>query len=231
MRRSVEPRVFSLHLADVSFPEGHPQEGDPGPVRAFVVVSRDGILLYDTGLGEGEPEIDEQFDPACRSLPDELATHGINLGDVTAVANSHLHFDHCGRNTLFPRKPVFVQSSEYRAAREPRYTVPAWVEFPGAAYELVDGEVEVLQGVRLLPTPGHTPGHQSLVVEATTGTTVVAGQAVYTSAEWQGSTDPRRSGQRSAWDPQAYAESVRRLRELDPTMVLFSHDLTGWKRT
>lgn len=75
MRRSGEPRILPLHLADVSFPEGHPQEGDRGPVRAFAVVSQDGILLYDTGLGEGEPEVDEEFDPVCRSLPDELAAH------------------------------------------------------------------------------------------------------------------------------------------------------------
>jgi len=99
-----------------------------------------------------------------------------------------------------------------------------WVDFPGARYVEHTGEVELLPGVRLVPTPGHTPGHQSLVVEGMAGRTVLIGQAVYTRAEWDGSTDPAESGAESAWDRAAYRSSVARLRAFRPDVMLFGHD-------
>jgi len=81
-----------------------------------------------------------------------------------------------------------------------------------------------MPGIRIVPTPGHTAGHQSLVVDAADGRTILAGQAVYTSAEWAGSDDPRVSGLPSAPDPAAYRASVARLRALQPDVVLFGHD-------
>jgi len=61
-----------------------------------------------------------------------------------------------------------------------------------------------------------TAGHQSLVVRTESGPVLLAGQAVYSAAEWEGSDDPRRSGLPSADDPNADAEFVRRVRDLDP---------------
>jgi glyoxylase-like metal-dependent hydrolase (beta-lactamase superfamily II) len=224
--------ILPLHLVDVTFPSGHPQEGDDGPVLAFAVRHSDGVLLFDTGVGSGNDEVDEYFRPRRCDLADALAAHGLSPDDVTAVANSHLHFDHCGENLLFEGRPVYVRAAELRAAREADYTIPEWVGFGSVDYvELEeDVETEIASGVRLLPTPGHTVGHQSLVVETSSGPLVVAGQAVYTLAEWEGSTDPRRSGADSSIDPLVYSESVRRLRRLDPVRVLFSHDLASWDR-
>jgi N-acyl homoserine lactone hydrolase len=222
--------VLPLKLTEVSFPQGHPQEGDTGPVFAFAVVHASGLLLFDTGVGSGDPEVDAWYRPARWPLENVLASHGLAIGDVTALANSHLHFDHCGQNELFIGMPIYVQAAEFQAVHEPDYTVPKWVDFPGAVYELLDGEAEILPGIRLMPTPGHTPGHQSLVVQEPEGPTIVAGQAVYTLAEWEGGTDPRRSGHPSAWDPNVYPVSVRRLRALEPRRVLFSHDEATWER-
>ena len=112
------------------------------------------------------------------------------------VACSHLHFDHAGQNAAFPGRPIHVQAAELAAADGPDYTIRGWVHFPDARYVTHDGETEVLEGVRLVPTPGHTPGHQSLLVDAAEGRTVVAGQAVYTRAEWDGSDGPGRVGPR-----------------------------------
>ena len=83
-------------------------------------------------------------------------------------------------------------------------------------------------GLRLVPTPGHAPGHQSLVVDTGEGRVVLAGQAVWTRDEWEGATDDERSGAPSAWDHEVYARSIERLRALEPTRLHFAHDRAIW---
>ncbi|MGH3119033.1 MAG: MBL fold metallo-hydrolase, partial [Gaiellales bacterium] len=89
---------------------------------------------------------------------------------------------------------------------------------------MLDADFEVI------PTPGHTPGHQSLVVETSDGTIVLAGQALQSRAEWEGATEPSASGRSSAPDPHAYERSVERLRALEPVRVHFAHDPAIWER-
>jgi N-acyl homoserine lactone hydrolase len=190
------------------------------------------VLLFDTGVGTGHPEVDRYYRPRLTPLEEALGAVGLAIGDITAVANSHLHFDHCGWNTRFAGRPAYVQAAELEAAREADYTVPEWVGFGSAQFvELPgDSETDVAPGVVLIPTPGHTRGHQSLVVSTRAGPVVVAGQAVYTAVEWEGSTDPRESGIPAAPDVLRYSESVRRLRRLEPVEMHFAHDLAVWRR-
>jgi glyoxylase-like metal-dependent hydrolase (beta-lactamase superfamily II) len=200
------------------------------PSYAHAVVHRDGIFLFDNGCGFGNEEVATTFSPRVTSIEDRLAEHEISLADVTGVANCHLHFDHSGQNVLIPAGvPIFVQRAEWAKVHEPDYTVPEWIDVPGLAYEVLDGEIEVAPGVRLIPTPGHTAGHQSLVLDAEIGTVVLAGQAVQSRAEWEGATDPSASGASTAPDP-AYPDSVTRLRSLDPVRVHFAHDAAIWER-
>jgi N-acyl homoserine lactone hydrolase len=196
---------------------------------AFAVAHSDGVLLFDTGVGVGHREVDTSYRPTHYRLDEALARHGFSLPDVVAVANSHLHFDHCGQNRMFAGRPTYVQGAEW-AALQPDYTVAEWVDLPGARYELLDGEAELLPGVRAVPTPGHSPGHQSLVVDTESGPILLAGQAVYTLDEWEGKTNPRLSGRSSAWDAEQYGVSVRRLRDLRPVRVMFAHDQRMWER-
>ena len=93
------------------------------------------------------------------------------------MANCHLHFDHCGGNPALLGRPVFAQETELRTARErDDYTLPELVA-ETIDYEAVAGETEVLPGVHLVPTPGHVPGHQSLIVRRRDGTVICAGQS------------------------------------------------------
>ena len=100
------------------------------------------------------------------------------------VVNTHLHFDHCGGNRLFPGVPIHVQRRELEDARtQDDYTIREWVDFPGANYVEHDGEAEILPGVRLVPAPGDTRGHQIVVVETDEGTVVLGGDVGYSFAE------------------------------------------------
>jgi N-acyl homoserine lactone hydrolase len=201
------------------------------PSYAHAIVHPGGVFLFDNGAGFGDPEIDATFTPRARPIEDCLAEHGIAMSDLTGVANCHLHFDHCGQNVRLPGGvPIFVQRAEWARVREPDYTVPAWVDAPHLSYELLDGETSVASGIRVVPTPGHTPGHQSLVLDTADGRVVLAGQAVQSHAEWDGDTGEAVSGLADAPDPAVYERSVAQLRALDPVRVHFAHDAAIWHR-
>lgn len=219
-----------MHLGDVRVPEGKPHAGTPVPVCGTVVRHPEGMVLVDTGLPGPHPEVNPVFRPTRRPLEEALAAAGGRLEDIVAVVNCHLHFDHGGGNSRFPGLPIHVQRRELRAAREPDYTLPNVVDFPGATLVEHDGAAEVLSGIRLVPTPGHTAGHQSTIVETDDGTVVLAGQAVFTRAEWTGSSDELESGLDSAVDPVAYRRSIAVLKELDPVRVMIGHDPDPWER-
>src|SRR5205085_11068008 len=87
------------------------------------------------------------------------------------------HFDHCGGNPLLAGTRILVQRRELELARGGEHTFPELVDFQGVTYDEVDGEVEPLPGVLVVPTPGHTDGHQSVVVRCSDGTVVLAGQS------------------------------------------------------
>jgi glyoxylase-like metal-dependent hydrolase (beta-lactamase superfamily II) len=228
-----EARVVPFLVSELRLPAD--QRADLGiewwPTIAHAVVHRDGVFLFDTGVGIGNAEIEEAFSPRVRPIEEVLADHGFAIADVTGVANCHLHFDHGGQNARLPKGvPIFAQRREWRMVREPDYTIPEWIDAPGLAYELLDGEAEVAPGLRLIPTPGHAPGHQSLVVDAAEGTVVLAGQAVQSRLEWEGAAGEARSGEPTAPDREAYARSVDRLRSLRPVRVHFAHDPEIWER-
>lgn len=223
--------VLPIHLSTVVFPDFHPLRGQVGDVLGFAVRHSRGVVLFDTGIGTDSALIDRYYQPTSVGLEEALAHHGHVLGDVVAIVNSHLHFHHCGNNPLFPGVPIYAQAQELEAAREPQYTVPQWIEFEGAEYRAVDGGADVAAGIHVVPTPGHTTGHQSLVLDARDGAIVLAGQAVYSRVEYDHirqhdsvpDVDP-------APDKAIYLESARQLVGLDPRRVHFSHDREVWHR-
>lgn len=228
MTRPALPEVVPFLLAEFRFPQLELARRR-GVVMGYAVRHREGILLFDTGFGFGDTDLDAVYHPEPRTIGDALADVGIAMTDVTAVANCHLHADHAGQNAAFPGIPIFVQPSEWAAAHTTDYTVLRWIDFPGARYESMAGDHQIADGVRILATPGHTAGHQSLVVETRDGPIVLAGQACYSVGEWTGDPDDL-EGRSSAPDAAAYDRSVDRLRAQDPIRVLFGHDRAPWRR-
>jgi N-acyl homoserine lactone hydrolase len=122
-----------------------------------------------------------------------------------------------------------VQAAEYQAAHGPYYTVPEWIDFDAAEYVVVDGDSRVARGVTVLSTPGHSPGHQSVVFETADGAVALAGQAIYSKREYEHlQTAGTVSDEDPPPDPDRYLASARRLMELRPRRVHFSHDLAVW---
>src|SRR6476661_1914183 len=140
------------------------------PVYVHVIDHPEGRVLVDTGLTELHPAVAD-MDPRLSPLSEQ----DFDLAAIDIVVNTHLHFDHCGGNRLFAGKPIYVQRRELDDARsEEDYTIREWVDAPGVEYVPVDGELELLPGLRLVPAPGHTRGTQVVVV-ATGGRPLVIG--------------------------------------------------------
>jgi N-acyl homoserine lactone hydrolase len=200
-----------------------------GVVMAYAIRHRGGVFLFDTGFGFGNAELDETYHPQAKRIADALAEADIRIEDVTAVANCHLHADHSGQNSTFPVVPIYVQAAEWELAHTTDHTILEWIDFPNARYVPLSRDHEPFDGFRIVATPGHTKGHQSLVVETDTGLVVLAGQAVYTVDEWAGTPDEL-EGRTSAPDQATYDASVDRLRELAPERVFLGHDRRSWTR-
>ncbi|MFD5461384.1 MBL fold metallo-hydrolase [Kitasatospora sp. NPDC127059] len=201
------------------------------PVLAYLVRSPDGLLLFDTGIGAGSPETEAHYRPVRRPLPEALAAAGVAVADIDLVVNCHLHFDHCGGNPLFAGTPVLVQAGELAAARRGGHTIDGLVDFPGAVHRELDGEVEVWPGVRVLPTPGHTAGHQSLLVERLGDCTVLlAGQAYDFASEYGQAVLARQAAREGVAAPlPGYRPWLDQVTEHAPRQVMFAHDHAVWE--
>lgn len=208
--------------------EDGPNRGDVGVVVAHALRTRDGsVFLFDTGLAAGDPELDARFKIDEQPLEAALGEVGIELTSVVAAANCHLHPDHAGHNRALANiAPIYVQAAEQRLASRPGHTVRAFVEGPGVQYVEIDGDRDVAPGIRIVRTPGHTAGHQSLLVMTRRGRVLLAGQAIYTLDEWLGR--PGRNGRAHATDAEEYGRTAARLRALPISSAYFAHDRRTW---
>ncbi len=172
------------------------QQGDPADAENRILLGLNCLLvdgpgyrlLVDTGVGdkEGDAFADMFALEREQNLFDALAAVDVRPESVTHVVNTHLHFDHCGGNTrldddgqavpAFPSARYVVQKGEWKDAVRPHersrssYLARNFLPIREAGLlDLVEGEVEIMPGVTLLPTPGHTPHHQSLLIDLAEG--------------------------------------------------------------
>jgi N-acyl homoserine lactone hydrolase len=217
--------IERLTLAVVTaVPEWHPEHAtfEPFPVHAWVVRHPDGALLVDTGIGLGNSFIDEMYRPSVTPLADALGSVGLALSDIMAVVLSHLHFDHCGQQDLFD-SPVYVQVAEYEAAKTPGYTVPEWAAIPEHRLRLVDGDAQIAVGLRAIATPGHTPGHQSVLIETEGERVLLAAQCAFHADEIRRG-EPVASNLHDDGARERARASLLRVRSFAPVTVELSHD-------
>ena len=209
------------------------------PVMCFAVDTGDGVVVFDTGVHEAccgpDPATHfgsmlTYFEIRCprHALVDErLRQAGYAVEDVRWVVNSHLHFDHAGRNAAFPAATEYVRARELEWAWT-RINKPVGV-LAGDLAEIAaepwdyDDTFDLHPGLRLISTPGHTPWHQALLVSFDDGRRFVcAGDAAYTL---QAVIEHRPTGRPTDTD-QATA-SLRLLTSLDAE-ILTSHDIDQW---
>jgi N-acyl homoserine lactone hydrolase len=195
------------------------------PVHGFVIKHpQAGVILVDTGVG-WPTELLKEWKIVNRHAADVLAEHDLSPADVRIVINSHLHFDHCGQNAVFKHAPFYIQRSELDRARSEKSDVSEWFDFAGARFELVDGDAQIAEGVRVVATPGHTVGHQSVIVDTPDGGAVMIGDAAYTADIYQQADNADLSKWRGQYsDRDAWSDSLHKLHGMQPHSVHFCHD-------
>jgi glyoxylase-like metal-dependent hydrolase (beta-lactamase superfamily II) len=159
-------------------------------MRCLLVEHDDALVLIDTGLGNKEAQkfldiygVENGSATGTTMLDDALAAAGYSAADITLVINTHLHFDHAGGNTLidadgvlragFPNARYIVQRGELDYATHTNertsasYFARNWAPLLATGQlELIEGDREILPGIRVRRTPGHTPHHQSVLIES-----------------------------------------------------------------
>jgi N-acyl homoserine lactone hydrolase len=224
---TVTPPVEVITVSRITaLPSFHPEAGTTFgglPVHAFLIRHPDGPILVDTGIGHDNTPIDEWYRPDTIDLRTELAGRCVDPDASLTIINTHFHFDHCGQNHAFPNATIVVQRSEVQAAKQPFYTVDEWAAVPLDQTAVVDGDREIVDGIHVMHTPGHTPGHQAVVIRTRTETIVIAGQCILRADEWN-HTEPSEKNLHDAHHRAAAADSIARLRALRPTLVYLSHD-------
>lgn len=208
------------------------------PICCYVVRTTDAVILFDTGLSPRAIPGLLRNDPMARFRDEDLLVHrldslGMQRDDVDLVVLSHLHYDHAGGAQLFSESELVVQRDEFTYAHNPApFLAPFYYrknfDLPAARWRLLDGDTELAPGVSVLRTVGHTPGHQSLLVELPeTGPVILTGDACY----WQVHLDAERIPG-VVWDPTLAFHSIKRIKTMARLLgarVFPGHDPEFWR--
>jgi glyoxylase-like metal-dependent hydrolase (beta-lactamase superfamily II) len=212
------------------------------PIPSFLIEHPKGRVLFDTGIvGLSKTKIGGVF-PGWfnrnfylhyhdqESLINQLANQGIHPRTIRYIINSHLHIDHCSGNAFFSNAKIFVQQNELDWANNPHNDYALQESFLGqnCDFRPVNGEHDLFGDGRLIliPTPGHTPGHQSLLIRSDSKEILLIGDACVTKENMiRNILGPVAS------DPEDWYLTVKWLRDLEKEkgiVLIFGHDPLQW---
>ena len=208
------------------------------PILMWLIEGAGKNILVDTGCSD--PEWASRYHhPIERKVQEEpiKAIEGLGLKpeDIDIVVNTHLHWDHCFNNHLFPNARILVQADELRYAISPLPChatyyesqligmTPPWLKALDRI-ETVEGDLEIEKGITLVSLPGHTPGIQGVLVELESGSCLIAGDNCPLFENWQGNEQANHIPSGIHVDLRDCYDSFKEMESIADT-VLPGHDL------
>jgi glyoxylase-like metal-dependent hydrolase (beta-lactamase superfamily II) len=236
-------KVYALDCGRLTAPMEAFIEGGQGmatvPVMSFLIDHPKGRVVFDTGMPAGlrsDPDDAigrylagifkaDGFTPA-QDVDRQLEAIGVDPGSIETIINSHLHFDHCAGNRLLPNARIVVQRRELAAMKAdgpPKHGFYAGTMLDGRDVAAIDGELDLFGdgAVTIMPTYGHTAGHQSVRLRCDGGETVLAGDCCYFHRTLRDMKLPP-----FAHDREEQMRSIGRLREMEErgARIIAGHD-------
>ena len=205
------------------------------PYVCYLVQIGDGTtILIDSGLpGNVQPPPGIPMPTMEQDVLEQLAQLGLHAGDIDLLICTHFDGDHSGHHAAFTNAELIVQRQHYELARSgfPRFanTRSQWDD-PSLHYRLIDGDTQLIQGLELIETSGHVPGHQSVLVRLPeTGPVLLTIDAVPV----QRAFTPEREAGPGDMDKEMLNVSTRKLLELSQReqvqLTIFGHDGDQWR--
>jgi N-acyl homoserine lactone hydrolase len=140
------------------------------PNAAWLIRTAEKDILVDTGISglDVKRYLFGNLYEDYQSMEEALVKRGSDPSRIKIIIQTHLHYDHCGNNKLFPEAKVIIQAKELAFARNPHPVFrgsynPSF--FESSDFEIIEGEKEIVPGVSVIPVPGHTPGVQAVLVD------------------------------------------------------------------
>jgi N-acyl homoserine lactone hydrolase len=198
--------------------------------NCYLIKHSQGWMIWDTGLTDAiaaMPDGQKPADPKAthwyrpKTLASQLEQLGVKPSDVKFMAVSHTHPDHIGNVEMFPQAMLFVQKAEYDwpgANKAPRFK-------PEHPVTKLEGDKDVFGdgSVTIISTPGHTPGHQSLLVKLPkTGALVLSGDAVHFKSNWDNRGVP--AGNTGQEQTKASMEKIAGILAKEKATLWINHD-------
>ena len=212
------------------------------PVYSILLISEEGPVLIDAGLNpEGiehpkrawgpradliKPEITEADD-----IRNRLKELNLDVSDIKMVIITHLHWDHTGALRFFNHCPIVVQRAELRFAFNPDSSFSAQYmknhfDHP-LNYQAIEGDHKIMDGISVIKTSGHTPGHQSVIIKLSSGAYYIfPGDAILVQENLT-----KKIPSSNNWSAEQSVESIFRLENISSFLggkIIPSHDIVSW---
>lgn len=242
-------KLYVIQLGYMHHDLGMLLAGKSGPTRspmgAYLIETDEGFVLYDTGP---DPKVLDDAAGTWKGLlkivrpemrPEDtivgrLEEIGLQPADIKYVVMSHLHFDHAGGLRFFKESKIIVHRAEYRFAHfpDPYFRggyLPSDFNHANLNWEFIDGDMVLVDGLSIILTHGHCPGHLSLMLDLSGyGPVVLAGDAIQLEANAK-----RMILSGTCWNQALATQAILRLKAIaqrNKGRIWPGHDIQFWDR-
>jgi glyoxylase-like metal-dependent hydrolase (beta-lactamase superfamily II) len=186
------PSLYLYHHSTAKYYPNASNKAEEFPVFTYLIEGGEKLVLVDTGMSDTKRadvyHHPGSYQPKGMSIVEQLHEIGYQTTDIDIILFTHLHWDHCFYMDKFTNAQFIVNKKEYDFAMNP---IPLYYKsyeapelgivrpFEGLEMTLVEGETEILPGIRVFETPGHSVGHQAVEVDTNNGKYIICGDAIF----------------------------------------------------